>query len=276
MGQVAHLRGRETHTLRPLDGFLIVNPRSGRGRPTADELVAHARELEIEAHLLRPGEDPARVAGASTAATIGMAGGDGSLAPVAQVALERDAAFVCVPFGTRNHFARDLGLDRDDPVAALHAFAGPEQRIDVGRADDRLFLNNVSLGLYARLVHRREGGRRRREAFARLRAWAILLTHREPLGITIDGEAVESRLVLVANNAYVLDLPYLGERERLDEGKLHLYVPGDERVADEFVIDAAAGRIEAAVDGEPDVLETPIRFRIEPRALRVRLPDPER
>ena len=92
-----------------------------------------------------------------------MAGGDGSLALVAQVALERDAAFVCIPFGTRNHFARDLGLDRDDPIGALRAFsAETDRRIDVGRADERLFLNNVSLGLYARLVHRREAHRRRR------------------------------------------------------------------------------------------------------------------
>ncbi|MDX6407966.1 MAG: hypothetical protein QOE13_1037 [Gaiellaceae bacterium] len=207
---------------------------------------------------------------------LGMAGGDGSLAPVAEVALDRGSAFVCIPFGTRNHFARDLGLDRDDPVGALRAFAeGRERRIDVGRADERLFLNNVSLGVYARLVHRREAHRRRRQAFARIRAWTILLTHRHPLGITIDDEAVETRLVLVANNAYVLELPSVGERERLDEGKLHLYCPGAdpaERVDERFVVDAAAGRLEAAVDGEPDVLETPVEFRVEPGALRVLVP----
>jgi hypothetical protein len=106
-----------------------------------------------------------------------MAGGDGLLAPVAEVALERDAAFVCIPFGTRNYFARDLGLARDDPIGALRAFAdGIERRIDVGRADERLFLNNVSLGLY-------------------------------------------TRLVLVANSAYELELPSLGERERLDASR---------------------------------------------------------
>src|SRR5439155_6316401 len=133
-------------------------------------------------------EDPARIARDATADAIGIAGGDGSLARVAGVALERDLPFVCVPFGTRNHFARDLGLDREDPVAALDAFGGRERRIDVGRAGDRLFLNNVSLGLYAQLVHRREQHRRRREALARLRALLILLAHRRPLGITIDGE----------------------------------------------------------------------------------------
>lgn len=256
-----------------MNGLLIVNPRSGRSGHPAEELIAEAEALGLETRLLGPGDDPGELARRSSAEVLGMAGGDGSLAPVAEVALQRGAAFVCVPFGTRNHFARDLGLDRDDPVGALQAFDGTERRIDVGRADERLFLNNVSLGVYARLVHRREGNRRRREAFARLRAWAALLRHREPLGITVDGEAVESRLVLIANNAYALDLPSVGAREQLDEGKLHLYGAGDERVADRFVVDAAAGRLEAAVDGEPDVLRTPIEFRIEPLALRVLVPD---
>jgi diacylglycerol kinase family enzyme len=258
-----------------LAGFLVVNPRSGKDSPTGEELADEARALGIDVRLLREGEDPAEVARSARADALGMAGGDGSLAAVADVAIERGAAFVCVPFGTRNHFARDIGLDRDDPIGALRAFDGDERQIDVGRAADRLFLNNVSLGLYARLVHRREHHRRRREVFARLRAWAIVLTHREPLGITIDGTPVESRVVLVANNAYALDLPSIGARERLDEGKLHVYVPdGDpaERTGERFVVDAAAGWLQAAIDGEPDVLETPVEFRIEPRALRVLVP----
>jgi diacylglycerol kinase family enzyme len=262
-----------------VSGFLLVNPRSGKGSPNAEELAAQARELGIETHVLREGDDPGELARRASGESLGIAGGDGSLAAVAQVALERDAAFVCIPFGTRNHFARDLGLERDDPLGALEAFAGNERRIDVGRADERLFLNNVSLGLYARLVHRREEHRRRREAFARVRAWAMLLRRRDPLGITIDGEPVESRLVLVANNAYALELPSIGERERLDEGKLYLYVPGNdppERAAERFVVDASAGRLEAAVDGEPDVLETPVEFSIEPAALRVLVPPGER
>jgi len=254
-------------------GLLIVNPRSGSGEPDAAELIAAAQRLQLDVHELAEGEDPTEVARRAQADALGIAGGDGSLASVAEVALERDVPFVCIPFGTRNHFARDLGLDRDDPLGALQAFAGSERRIDVGRADDRLFLNNVSLGVYARLVHRREHHRRRRETFARARAWAAVVTHRRPLGITIDDEAVESRIVLVANNAYGIDFPTIGARERLDEGKLHLYVPGDERAAERFVVDAAAGRLEAAVDGEPDVLHTPIEFRIEPRALRVLVPD---
>jgi diacylglycerol kinase family enzyme len=273
MGRSAHSSYAGVPYFAALSGLLIVNPRSGGGEPSAEELAAAAARLGVDVHELREGEDPGAVARASQADVLGIAGGDGSLAAVAQVALERDVPFVCIPFGTRNHFARDAGLDRDDPLEALHAFAGSERRIDVGRADERLFLNNVSLGVYARLVHRREHHRRRRETFARLRAWTAVLTHRRPLGITIDGEPVQSRIVVVANNAYALDLPSLGARDRLDEGKLHLYVPGAERTGERFVVNAAAGRLEAAVDGEPDVLNTPIEFRIEPRALRVLVPD---
>jgi diacylglycerol kinase family enzyme len=257
-------------------GFLLINPRSGKDSPTVGELQAEARKLGIETHVLRSDEQAAEVARATGADVLGVAGGDGSLAAVAAVAIERELPFVCIPFGTRNHFARDIGLDRDDPLGALHAFRGEERRIDVGRTDERLFLNNVSLGVYARLVHRREGHRRRRQAFARLRAWAILVTHREPLGITIDGEEIDSRLALVANNAYELELPSIGERKRLDEGVLHLYTPGadpPERIGKEFTVDSAKHQLEAAVDGEPDVLRTPVVFRIEPRALRVLVPE---
>ena len=216
--------------------FLIVNPRSGGGAPGAEELLAAARERGIEVHLLAEGDDVPEVARRANAGVLGMAGGDGSLAAVADVAIERDVPFVCIPFGTRNHFARDLGLDRGDPIGALAAFDGQERRIDVGRVGDRLFLNNVSLGLYARLV-------------------------------------------LVANNDYNLDLLSLGERERIDEGMLHLYIPHgfrritwDERTCTELEIGGPLPRLRAAIDGEPVELETPLQFRIEPGALRVLVP----
>jgi diacylglycerol kinase family enzyme len=250
-----------------LAAFLLINPHSGDGG--AEELLEAAREKGIRTHVLAPDDDPGALAREADAGALGIAGGDGSLAPVAEVALERDLPFACI-----------LGLDRDDPIAALDALAdGEERRIDVGRANDRLFLNNVSLGTYARLVHRRERQRRRREAFARLRALAIVATHREPIGITVDGEPLRARVVLVSNNAYTLEVLSVGERERLDEGVLHLYAPRgllrsswEERSSERFTIGTRAGRLHAAVDGEPELLETPIEFRIEPRALRVLLP----
>jgi diacylglycerol kinase family enzyme len=277
MGRMAHSGACRSQRLeRSLSGFLIVNPRSGRGGPDAEEVAAEARARGLEAHVLRPGEDAAALARASSATALGVAGGDGSLAPVAEVALERDAVLVVVPFGTRNHFARDLGLDRNDPIGALDAFRGRERRIDVGRVGDRVFLNNVSIGMYARLVHRREGRRRRRELFARASAWTILLTHRDRLGLTVDGDPVETRFLLVANNAYVLEFPSIGARDHLDEGRLHLYsldADPPERTGERFVVDAAARELEAAVDGEPEKLQTPVRFRIEPKALRVLVPE---
>jgi diacylglycerol kinase family enzyme len=263
-----------------LERYLILNPRSGTASPSADELRDAAAEHGIHVHILREREDVQEVAREANADMLGMAGGDGSLAPVAEVALEQDIPFVCIPYGTRNHFARDLGLDRDDPVAALDAFDGEERRIDVGRAGDRLFLNNVSLGLYALLVHRRERHRRRRDALARLRALALVLReHRGKDRFTIDGDPVHARVVLVACNAYKLDLFSIGERERLDEGLLHLYVPQgfrrvtwEERSAPSFTIDAAGESLRAALDGEPARLETPLEVRVEAGALRVLVP----
>jgi diacylglycerol kinase family enzyme len=195
------------------------------------------------------------------------------------VELERKLPFVVVPFGTRNHFARDIGLDRDDPIGALDSFSGSERTIDVGRVGDQIFLNNVTLGAYAQLVHRRERHRRRRNAFAQLRALLLLVRHPSRIPLLVDGEAVDASLAVVANNDYTLELFSLGERERLDEGRLHLYLAAgwrpsewDERAAERLTIDAGPHRLDAAIDGEPVTLETPLEFRIEPRALRVLVP----
>jgi diacylglycerol kinase family enzyme len=262
-----------------LGGFLIVNPRSGKGRPTADELVAAARSGGIDVHVLGPEDDVSALARDAEADSLGMAGGDGSLGQVAQVAIERDLPFVCIPFGTRNHFARDLGLDRDDPIGALAAFGSDrEVRIDVGRIADHVFLNNVSFGIYARLVHRREAHRRRGDALARLRALWLSARDRNPEPLVVDGELVKARVVLVANNAYEVDAFNLGERERLDEGKLHAYLADgprnwEERVAETFRIESARGtQLGAAVDGEPAEHESPVELSIEPLALRVLMP----
>jgi diacylglycerol kinase family enzyme len=247
--------------------------------PGLEELERRAAARGVETHVLGPGEEAAAFARDVEAESLGIAGGDGSLAPVAAVALERDLPFVCVPYGTRNHFARDIGLDRDDPLAALAAFSGVERSFDVGRVNGQLFLNNVALGLYATLVHRREHHRSRRDALARLRALLLLLRERgREQDLSLDGGRLAATVVLVANNAYELDLFNVGERERLDEGLLHLYVAHgwrpqtwEERSGTEFTIDSET-RLQAAMDGEPVELETPLRFTIEPRALRVLVP----
>ncbi|HWB23664.1 MAG TPA: diacylglycerol kinase family protein [Gaiellaceae bacterium] len=260
-------------------GFLIVNPHSGE-EAGLDELLSAARARGIEVHELAAGEDLEQIARDADADAIGMAGGDGSLACVADVCLERKLPFVCVPFGTRNHFARDLGLDRDDPVAALDAFVDRrEQLVDIGRVNGRAFLNNVSLGAYAGLVHRREEHRRRQAALARLRGLAGLFTHRRPLQIEIEGAPVEARIALVSNNAYDLEPATFGERAVLDAGRLHLYLTSAitrpewrDQEAETFTIGASDPSLDAAIDGEPVTLDTPLEFEVEPRALRVLLP----
>jgi diacylglycerol kinase family enzyme len=261
--------------------LLLVNPASGGGSPTAEELAARARELGVEVHVLSLEDDPAAVARASGASTLGIAGGDGSLAAVAHVALETGASFVCVPFGTRNHFARDLGLDRDDPLGALAAFDDDavERRIDVGEAGDRIFLNNISFGAYAGLVHRREHNRRRGEALARARALAQTARRRHRLHVSVNGEELAVRVLLVGNNRYAVDMLTLGERERLDGGELQLWAAAgwiptawEERVAPTFSIELPAPTIRAAIDGEPVVLTPPLHLACLPRALRVLVP----
>lgn len=260
-------------------GLLIINPSSGSDSPSADELAEEAGKRGIQVHFFRQEEDLEELARTADADALGMAGGDGSLAAVAGVAMERGLPFVCVPFGTRNHFARDLGLDRDDPIAALDAFEGTERRVDVGRVNGRVFLNNVSLGMYAQLVHEREKHRRRRETLARARAVLIAFRHLSPRGLSIDGEPIRCRVLLVSNNAYELDVLSVGERERLDEGLLYLYAGSGilraswtERSGKRFAVDARAGSLRAAIDGEPARLETPLEFEIDPGALRVLVP----
>jgi diacylglycerol kinase family enzyme len=261
-------------------GFLLVNPRAGDSRPTAEELVAEASARGIATHILGPRDVAEALARSAEADALGIAGGDGSLGAVAQAAIERGLPFVCIPFGTRNHFARDVGIDREDPVGALDAFVSRRERvIDVARAGERVFLNNVSFGAYARLVHRRERHRRRRDTFARARALAVAAAARNREPIIIDGNPVNARVLLVANNAYELDLFNVGERERLDEGKLYAYVAEGwlprawhERVAERFTIGGPDGRLPAAVDGEPALLDSPVELRIAPGELRILLP----
>src|SRR4051794_29519030 len=111
-------------------GLLLINPRAGSSRgPSADELRTEAERRGIDALVLREGDDPSSLAREADVEILGAAGGDGSVAGIAAIAVERGIPFVCVPFGTRNHFARDVGLDVDDPVAGLEAFAGEERRV---------------------------------------------------------------------------------------------------------------------------------------------------
>jgi diacylglycerol kinase family enzyme len=285
----------------PRRPWLLVNPWSGDGKAGRVGLVEAARAHGVRVQVLAEGDDPgvlARRAVAEGADAVGVAGGDGSLGVVAAVAVAADVPFVCVPSGTRNHFAGDLGLDRSDPVAALAAFAGPERRIDVGMVGDRMFLNNVSLGAYADLV-----------ADPRYRAGKLATAH-AVLPASLRGERELLRVdlrdaggrrhpdvlvLLVAANRYELD----GVRERLDGGLLQVSAlrartgaalaglattalarggrPGRgggwaQWTTTSLWVSADLPELPAGIDGEAAALAPPLEFRLLPLALRVLVP----
>lgn len=273
----------------PRHPVLFVNPHSGEGRAEETGLAEAARKRGLEVVELGPGDDLEELVRAAVgrgADGLAMAGGDGSQALVAAIAAEHDLPYACIPAGTRNHFALDLGVDREDVVGALDAFAdGGERLVDLGEVNGRVFVNNVSLGVYAEAVSQ-EGYRE-----AKLRT--LLDTLSGTLGP--EGEAtqelrwrgpdgaeqVSTALILVSNNQYRLG-PTLGSgtRPRLDDGLLgvvdfHPPVPGEtarwqEIETAELEIDAT-GPVPLGIDGESVTLDPPLRFRVRPRSLRVRI-----
>jgi diacylglycerol kinase family enzyme len=285
-------------------GVLIINPKSGGGKAERLHLADEARKRKIEPLVLGPGDDLhelARVAASSGADIIGMAGGDGSQAIVASVAMEYDLAHVCVPAGTRNHFAVDLGLDRDDVVGALDAFAaGVERRVDLASVNGRVFVNNASLGVYAQVVQS--------DAYraAKLATWRRMLPEMlgrgaPPIDLRFRGPDAkiwcDAALVLVSNNAYqVRRFAGAGTRPRLDTGRLGILaarIEGARTIAKFLALGAvgqsarfrgvvewacpefevrSSGPVEVGLDGEACLLTPPLRFVSMPGALRARLP----
>jgi len=195
--------------IRPV---LLMNPRSGGGKVERFHLVQEARGRGIEPVVLGPGDDLRRLAEqavAHGADVLGMAGGDGSQALVAGVAAAHSVAFVCVPAGTRNHLAMDLGLDRDDVVAALDAFgAAVERRIDLGLVDDQVFVNNATMGLYAKVVQS-PAYREAKLGTAANELPNLLGPDAEPFDLRFTGpdgrEHSTAHLILVSNGPYELD-----------------------------------------------------------------------
>jgi diacylglycerol kinase family enzyme len=260
---------------------LFVNPRSGGGKAARDGVAERARELGIEAVVLRAGQSLAALvdeAVAGGADALGAAGGDGSLAVVAAAALAHDIPFVCVPAGTRNHFAFDLGLDRNDTIGSLAAFTdGVERRIDVADVDGRLFLNNVSIGVYGEAV--------RQPGYRDAKTLTLLETVLGPSDRATGVEVVDDRgrshrdpaVVLVSNNRYSVEPPALpGTRATLDGGVLGLVVADPPRPTRMWTTPSlevdAAGPVHAGIDGEAVELVPPLRFAIRPHALRVLVP----
>jgi diacylglycerol kinase family enzyme len=279
--------------------FLIMNPRSGGGKVARFDLKHKAEELGAEVFLINgPGPVDVRAvaerAVADGADLLGVAGGDGTQALVAGVAAAHGLPFVVITAGTRNHFALDLGLDRDDPAACLSALTdGVDVQVDLGTIGGQTFVNNASFGAYAEIVESPQY--RDDKVGSTLDLLPDLLSGQRGTRLTAragDLEISGPQAILIANNPYGMgDIAGLGRRARLDRGVLSVVsvsVRGAVQAAGllrgarsgglfvtttrEAVISGDTPDIHVGIDGESVSLPEPVRCSIRPGALQVRVP----
>ena len=231
------------------------------------------------------------------------AGGDGTVNTVAAAVIDSNKILGILPVGTLNHFARDLRIPLDLEAAAHTIVAGHTAEVDVGEVNNRVFLNNSSLGLYPMIVRERE--KRERLGFRKWPAffWATIQALRRypflDVRLRVEDELVDrtTPFVFIGNNEYAMESFNIGSRDRLDSGVLSVYITdrvGRLRLfglalrafvgrlrddkdflalrSNEVRIQTARKRLRVAFDGEIDVMETPLEYRIRQRALRVIVP----
>ena len=230
-------------------------------------------------------------------------GGDGTVSSVAASVINSDKALGVLPLGTLNHFARDLKIPTDIEAAAQTIVAGHTTEIDVAEVNNRIFLNNSSLGLYPTIV--RERVKRERLGFRKWPAfvWATIQALRRypflDVRLRVNGELIDrtTPFVFVGNNEYAMESFNIGLRDRLDGGLLSIYITHrtsrwklvtlavralvgrlrDDKDflalhANEVKIETRRKRLRVAFDGEIEVMETPLQYRVRERALRVIVP----
>ena len=282
----------------PRHPYLIMNPKSGGGKVGKFDLKQKAENLGAEVFLLEgQSVDVAKVARAAVDAgadLLGVAGGDGTQALVAGVAAEHGIPFLVISAGTRNHFALDLGLDREDPSTCLSALSdGVELRVDLGVINGQTFVNNASFGAYAEVVE--TPAYRGDKLNTTLNTLPELLQgHRGArLSARADGTEIEApQALLVSNNPYGTgDIAGLGRRARLDRGTLGVVgvtVASAAQAAGllrgrhatglsvlttrQIEIRADAPHIPVGVDGESIAMPAPVTCTVSPQALRVWVP----
>jgi diacylglycerol kinase family enzyme len=290
----------ERSTPPPTRPFVIMNPRSGGGKVVKFDLATEARALGAEVALI-DGPGPvdvaalARDAVADGADLLGVAGGDGTQALVAGIAADHNVPFLVIAAGTRNHFAMDLGLDRDHPQSGFEALTdGIEITMDLGVIGGRTFVNNASFGAYAQIVQ--SPAYRADKRGTTLKMLPDLLSGRRGPRLVAridDAATIEGpSAILISNNRYELGDPAgLGRRVYLDRGELGVIAITVSSAAQaaallrrsdssglrtftahEVVIDADSDEIPVGIDGESVMMPTPVRCEIRPGALRVRLP----
>jgi diacylglycerol kinase family enzyme len=279
--------------------FFIMNPKSGGGKVGRFDLKRKAEGLGAEVFLMEGPEEVdvaavARDAVARGADLLGAAGGDGTQALVAGVAADHGIPFVVITAGTRNHFALDLGLDREDPAASLDALTdGVELHVDLGVIGGQTFVNNASFGAYAEVVQ--TPAYRGDKMGTTLELLPDLLQGHDGARLVAraDGTRIEApQALLVANNPYGMgDVAGLSRRARLDGGILGVVGVNVASAAQavgllrgahatglsvlttrQIEITADAPQIPVGIDGEAVRLPTPVQCTIRPGALRVWVP----
>jgi diacylglycerol kinase family enzyme len=303
--ELDRLRGiKRVHPRKPL---LLCNPWSGGGKVAKFGLANVAAEMGVEVVMLEKGLDLAGLARDAVARgpdCLGMARCGESQALVASIAHEHNIPFVCIAAGTRNHFAQDLGFHKEDPRKGMVAFReGVERFIDYGTVGDRLFVNNVSMGIYATIVQQ-DSYRGAKIKTSREMLPEMLSHQAEPFDLqftTPDGVEIDDAFVVqVSNNPYVWEPSAdFAQRRTMDSGKLGIFAINartggeaaeivtraamgldkhDDRyfhefTAETFEVRSRGGKAFAGIDGEALELETPLEFRTHPRALRMLVPE---
>jgi YegS/Rv2252/BmrU family lipid kinase len=265
-------------------------------------------QIDVDFSLAKTGGEVAELAREAARGpykVIVAAGGDGTINAVAATVIDSDKILGVLPLGTLNHFARDAGIPFDLDAATRTIVAGHTIEVDVAEVNDRIFLNNSSLGLYPMIVRERE--KHQRLGFRKWPAfiWATIkaLLRRNPfldVQLRVNGELLDrtTPFVFVGNNEYAMDLLNIGLRERLDRGVLSIYITHGtshlklislalralvgrlrndkdflELYSNEVKIQTARKRVRVAFDGEVEVMEAPLRYRVRNRALRVIVPE---
>jgi diacylglycerol kinase family enzyme len=264
--------------------------------------VEHRGEVSI---VCSGGEDLENLArqASKTGGVVAAGGGDGTVSAVAAALVDSDAVLGVLPLGTLNHFAKDMRIPLDLEHAVSTLFTGAEVPIDVGEVNGRIFLNNSSIGFYPQIVRERE--QQQRLGDPKWLAFAHAVAHVARHGITLhvrfdDGRKgahpIETPFVFVGNNPYNVTGLEIGTRARLDCGTLWLCAAPHASRAKllRLALGALVGWVDTAAlirsevktvhiharrsyllvarDGEVDVMQTPLHYRVRPQALRVLVP----
>jgi len=289
---------------------VIINNHSGLSdKDEARRLLTEILEaggLDFEVSLAKNGAEVARLARQAVQdkwTVIVAGGGDGTVNTVASQVIGTDKILGILPLGTFNHFARDLKIPAELELAAQAFVSGRTINVDVGEVNSRIFLNNSSLGLYPTIVSEREKKQRLGAGKWPAFVWAAVAALRRypflDVRLSADGKEFRRRtpFVFIGNNEYQMERLNIGVRECLDQGRLSLYITnrtsrwglirlacralcGRLREDKDFLalctkearIQTRRKRLRVAFDGEVDVMETPLHYRVAPGALRVIVP----